>query len=92
MRLGIKAFCQDLIFEIALTLPFMSVALPTILGAFSGVVIAAEAPSPDVTLTETDRVAIETRLGRGSLGQPLTAPIIDEPVHWSPGQLRYATI
>lgn len=37
---------------------------------------------PDLTLPEVDRLAIETSLGKGLLGPPITAATIDHPSDW----------
>lgn len=46
--------------------------------------IDAATMGPDLTLPEADRLTIETSLGKGSLGPPVSAPIIDEPSQWFP--------
>ena len=46
--------------------------------------VRAASVGPDLTLPDADRLAIETSLGKGSLGPPVSAPSIDEPSEWFP--------
>lgn len=46
--------------------------------------VGAATVGPDLTLPDADRLAIETSLGKGSLGPPVSAPSIDEPSQWFP--------
>jgi hypothetical protein len=46
--------------------------------------VRAATIGPDLTLPDADRLAIESSLGKGSLGPPVSAPSIDEPSQWFP--------